>query len=312
MNPAEKSKWIKSEALKSGFMAVGIAQAGKLEEEENQLEAWLQKGFHGDMSYMERNLDKRVDPVVLIPGSKSVISLAYNYYTPNLPEPGNLKISTYAYGRDYHKVLKKKLKALWTLIRRELAPDAHASYFVDSAPVMERQWAARSGLGWLGKNTLLINPKHGSWFFLVEIITDLELEYDEPIHDHCGTCTRCIEACPTQAIAPAGYELDARRCISYLTIETQKDIPEELAQQMEGYIFGCDICQQVCPWNRFSHPHEEPEFESRNDFVHWDRDMWMKLDESQFEETFGQSPVKRAGFDKLKRTIGSVTKGGNL
>lgn len=310
MKPAEKSKWIKSEARKYGFLAVGIARAGKLEEEENQLEAWLQKGFHGDMSYMERNLDKRVDPATLVPGSKSVISLAYNYYTPNLPEPGNLKISTYAYGRDYHKVLKKKLKAFWTLIRKELAPEAHARYFVDSAPVMERQWAARSGLGWLGKNTLLIHPKHGSWFFLAEIITDLELEYDEPIHDHCGTCTRCIEACPTQAIAPAGYELDARRCISYLTIETQKDIPDELVPRMEDYIFGCDICQQVCPWNRFSHPHEEPEFEPKNDFVYWDREQWMKLEESQFEETFGQSPVKRAGYDKLKRTIGSVTDGG--
>lgn len=312
MNPAEKSEWIKSEALKSGFLAVGIARVEKMKEEQNQLEAWLQKGFHGDMSYMERNLEKRVDPAALVPGSKSVISLAYNYFTPDLPEAESLKISTYAYGRDYHKVLKKKLKALWTLIRKELAPDAQARYFVDSAPVMERQWAARAGLGWPGKNTLLIHPKHGSWFFLAEIITDLDLEYDEPIHDHCGTCTRCIEACPTQAIAPAGYELDARRCISYLTIETQKDIPDELSRHMEGYIFGCDICQQVCPWNRFSQPHEEPEFEPGNDFIHWNNNQWINLEESQFTETFGQSPLKRAGYDKLKRTIGSVIKGGDL
>ncbi len=308
MNPVEKSEWIKSVALKSGFLTVGIARVEKMKEEQYQLEAWLQKGFHGDMSYMERNLEKRVDPAALVPGSKSVISLAYNYFTPDLPEPESLKISTYAYGRDYHKVLKKKLKALWTLIRKELAPDAQARYFVDSAPVMERQWAARAGLGWQGKNTLLIHPKHGSWFFLAEIITDLDLEYDEPIHDHCGTCTRCIEACPTQAIAPAGYELDARRCISYLTIETKKDIPDDLSRHMEGFIFGCDICQQVCPWNRFSHPHEEPEFEPVNDFLYWNNNQWINLEETEFNETFGQTPVNRAGYDKLKRTIGSVTK----
>ncbi|HNR07570.1 MAG TPA: tRNA epoxyqueuosine(34) reductase QueG [Saprospiraceae bacterium] len=310
MNPAEKSAWIKSEALKSGFLTAGIARAEPLNEEQKQLEAWLRKGYQGDMSYMERNLDKRVDPAGLVPGAKSVISLAYNYYTPDRPVPGSLKISTYAYGRDYHKVLKKKLKALWNSIRMQLSPDAQARYFVDSAPVMERQWAARAGLGWLGKNTLLIHPGHGSFFFLAEIITDLELEYDEPTWDHCGTCTRCIDACPTQAIAPAGYELDARRCISYLTIETQNDIPEEQVQHMEGYIFGCDICQQVCPWNRFSRPHEEPEFEPGNDFLNWNRDQWIKLDESQFAETFGHSPVRRAGYDKLKRTIGSVMKGG--
>jgi len=308
MNSSEQTKWIKSQALDSGFLAVGIARAARLEETHGQLTAWLNQGYQGDMLYMENHREQRVDPTILVPGAQSVISLAYNYYTPPLQQPGVPKISTYAYGRDYHKVLKKKLKTLWNLIKSQIATGAQGRYFVDSAPVMERQWAALAGLGWQGKNTLLIHPKHGSYFFLAEIICDIPLDYDEPIQDHCGTCTRCIDACPTQAISEEGYLLKANQCISYLTIETKRDIPEELINDMNQWVYGCDICQQVCPWNKFSMAHSEQEFNPSPDFLQWNTEQWKALDENQFETNFGHTPVKRAGWNKLKRTIKATFK----
>jgi len=303
MNSSERTEWIKNKAMASGFLEVGIARAVKLDSVEHQLAEWLEKGYQGDMAYMENHRQLRVDPTALVPGARSVISMAYNYFTPSLQKPGSPKISIYAYGRDYHKVLKKKLKTLWNEIKREIAPGAQGRYFVDSAPVMERQWAAEAGLGWQGKNTLLIHPRHGSYFFLTEIICDLELEYDEPIADHCGTCRRCIDACPTEAIGPEGYLVKANQCISYLTIETKKDIPEAYSLKMDDWVFGCDICQQVCPWNKFSMPHSEPQFNPTGEFLPWDPNQWNGMDENQFESNFGHTPVKRAGFDKLKKTI---------
>jgi epoxyqueuosine reductase len=312
MNSSEQTMWIKNKALESGFLAVGIARAGKLEGVENQLVEWLDKGYHGDMAYMENHRQQRVDPTVLVPGSRSVISLAYNYFTPALQKPGSPKISTYAYGKDYHKVLKKKLKTLWNSIKEEVAPGAQGRYFVDSAPVMERQWAAEAGLGWQGKNTLLIHPRAGSYFFLAEIICDLELDYDEPIPDHCGTCRRCIDACPTDAIAPEGYLVKANQCLSYLTIETKKDIPGEFSSKMEDWVFGCDICQQVCPWNRFSVPHSEPLFTPSQEFLGWSPGQWKDLNEQQFETNFAHTPVKRAGFEKLTKSIGHCLPSGEV
>ena len=306
MNSSERTEWIKNKAIASGFLSVGIARAGKLDKVEGQLTEWLEKGYQGDMVYMENHRQLRVDPGALVPGARSVISMAYNYFTPTLQKAGSPKISIYAHGKDYHKVLKKKLKTFWNEIKREIDPMARGRYFVDSAPVMERQWAAEAGLGWQGKNTLLIHPRHGSYFFLTEIICDLELEYDEPIAYHCGTCRRCIDACPTDAIGPDGYLVKANQCISYFTIETKKDIPEALALKMEDWVFGCDICQQVCPWNKFSMPHSEAEFNPSPEFLSWDPEQWKGMDETQFEVNFGHTPVKRAGFEKLKKTIEQV------
>lgn len=306
MNVSEQTDWIKSLALTSGFLSVGIARARKLDETEKQLDEWLNQGYQGDMSYMENHRLQRIDPTLLVPGAQSVISLAYNYFTPPSQTEGVPKISTYAYGRDYHKVLKKKLKTLWNRIKAEIAPQASGRYFVDSAPVMERQWAALAGLGWQGKNTLLIHPKHGSYFFIAEIICDIPLTYDQPISDHCGTCTRCIDACPTHAIAEEGYLVKANQCISYLTIETKKDIPTHLAEQLNQWVFGCDICQQVCPWNKFSSAHTEPEFNPVSDVNQWGLRQWNELDQEQFDQHFGHTPVRRAGYDKLKRTVQST------
>lgn len=305
MNSTELTNWIKSHALASGFLAVGMAPVKRLDEVDSHLSEWLDRGYQGDMTYMERHREQRVDPSVLVPGARSVISLAYNYFTPAPSENDLPKIATYAYGKDYHKVLKKKLKVFWGEIKTHCGREIKGRYFVDSAPVMERQWAALAGLGWQGKNTLLIHPKHGSYFFLAEIICDLELEYDQPINDHCGTCTRCIDACPTQAIAEDGYLMNASQCISYQTIETKKDIPSELSDKIENWVFGCDICQQVCPWNKFSKPHEEPVFEP-GPFLQWNKEEWEGLTEDQFNSNFGHTPLKRAGFDKFKRSIKTV------
>ena len=243
----DKTLLLREMSTRYGFSEVGIARAGHLPDAADRLEQWLHKGYHGSMSYMENHFDLRVDPTKLVPGARSVVSFLYNY----MPEEESLsqgthKISRYAYGRDYHKVIKKKLKNLMGELRDELG-DFTARVFTDSAPVMEREWAERAGLGWKGKNTLLINTKKGSYYFLAEMICDLELEYDAPISDHCGTCTKCIDACPTDAIDKNGYILDANKCISYLTIERKDSLPEEFRSQMEGWMFGCDICQEVCP-----------------------------------------------------------------
>jgi epoxyqueuosine reductase len=305
MNPlnAKHTDLIKSIAFEHGFSGVTIAKSEFMDKEAFRLEAWLQKGYHGEMHYMENYFDLRTDPTLLVPGSKSVISLMYNYF----PEQSQLdedapKISKYAYGQDYHKVIRKKLKQL-VKESKEIIGDFHARIFVDSAPVLERDWARRSGLGWYGKNTLLIHPKKGSYFFLAEIICDLELEYDLPIKDHCGTCTRCIDACPTDAISPEGYLMDSSKCISYLTIEKKNDLPHEFKPYMENYMYGCDICQDVCPWNRFSTPHNEPAFHAKSQILDMKKSEWLDLSEELFDKLFEASAVKRVGFKGLKRNI---------
>ena len=286
-----------------GFFLCGIGKAEFMQTEAEQLRAWLNNGFHGQMSYMENHFDLRTDPTKLVPGSKSVISLAYNYYTDEQQNDEDApKLSMYAYGRDYHKVVKKKLKALFHFIQENFG-DVHGRIFVDSAPVMERDWAKRSGLGWIGKHTLLLNPKKGSYFFLAEAIIDLELAYDEPMRDHCGTCTRCIDACPTDAISESGYVLDATKCISYLTIELKEQIPTEFKDKMENWMFGCDICQDVCPWNRFSTKHDEHDFNPKPRLMEMNKKEWEEITEELFDELFLGTPVKRTKFVGLKRNI---------
>lgn len=290
-------------------MGAGISKAEFMEEEASRLEQWLLQGYHGEMGYMANHFDLRVDPSKLVPGAKSVISLIYNYFPGDDIESvdsrsaeENFKISRYARGEDYHKVVRRKLKLLVQDLKKEFG-DFHARVFVDSAPVMERDWAKRSGLGWVGKNTLLINTKRGSYFFLAEIILDVEFEYDQPIRDHCGTCTRCIDACPTGAISPEGYILDGSKCISYVTIELKSHIPEAFKGKMENWIFGCDICQEVCPWNRFSSSHTEPAFIPEPDTQHFTKREWQEITDDVFEKIFSKTPVMRAGFEKLKNTI---------
>ena len=294
---------IKRIASELGFDFCGISKAEKLEKEAPRLEAWLKKEAHGKMSYMENHFDKRLDPTLLVPGARSVVSLLYNYYPEKdlaKEKPKNHKIAKYAYGKDYHFVIKEKLKTFMKLIGEEIG-EVGGRVFVDSAPVMERQWAEKSGLGWIGKNTLLINKQQGSFFFLAELILDLELEPDGPIKDYCGTCTRCIDACPTDAITP--YELDASKCISYLTIELKDSIPNEFKDQMEGWAFGCDICQDVCPWNRFSKPHQEAEFSPNNELKSLFNNNWEDLTKEVFQEAFRKSAVKRTKIEGLQRNL---------
>jgi epoxyqueuosine reductase len=301
----KKSRWIKSKAQEMGFLLVGFAQADFMEEESDRLKEWLNLGYHGSMNYMENHFDKRVDPRKLVEGAKTVISLAYNYHNPDKQsDPEAPKISMYAFGRDYHKVLKKKLKDLVKQIEKEFGEFKYR-YFVDSAPVLERDWAKRSGLGWVGKNTLLINPKQGSYFFLTEMIVDFELVYDQPIDDYCGTCTKCIEACPTDAIDEKGYVMDGSKCISYLTIELKDaQFPAEFDGKTDNWMFGCDVCQDVCPWNRFAKPHSEEDFKPKPELLSMTKKDWADLNEDQFDVLFEGSAVKRAGFDGLKRNIG--------
>jgi epoxyqueuosine reductase len=252
---------------------------------------------------MENHFDMRVDPTLLVPGAKSVISLAYNYYNPTLQRDETApKISMYAYGRDYHKVIRKKLETLLSWARQSFG-EISGRVFVDSAPVLERDWARRSGLGWTGKNTLTIHPKLGSYFFLAEVICDLEMDYDLPITDYCGTCTRCIDACPTEAISPQGYIMDGSKCISYLTIEYRKELPAEYQDKMENWMYGCDICQQVCPWNRFSQAHDEPQFLPSETLINMTREEWLDLTEPMFDYIFEGSAVKRTKYLGLKRNI---------
>lgn len=250
---------------------------------------------------MANHFDKRLDPTKLVPGAKSVISLMYNYYPEQTQQDPNApKIARYAYGTDYHFVIKDKLREMMQLIEDELG-EINGRVFVDSAPVMERSWAKLSGLGWTGKHTLLINKGSGSYYFLAEIISDLELEYDGPVKDYCGTCTACIDACPTDAITP--YEVDASKCISYLTIELKDEIPQEFKGQMKNWAFGCDICQEVCPWNRFARPHNEPEFHPKDKLMQMDETEWHEITEEVFREVFKRSPVKRTKYAGLKRNL---------
>ena len=302
----KNTAFIKTEAKKLGFSSCGISKARFLSEEAKNFEKWLSNGYQGSMSYLERNIDKRLDPTVLVPGSKSVISLAFNYFPPKkLIDNNNFIISKYAYGKDYHKVLKKKLKKLFFLMRERIG-DIEGRVFVDSAPIHERAWAKLSGLGWVGKNSLLINKNQGSYFFLAEIICDLELEYDEPVLNRCGNCSRCIDACPTGAITEAQV-INAKKCISYLTIENKDNIPEELNDSMNNSIFGCDVCQDVCPWNKNSKPHEEIEFLPKKNLKKLRKKDWVELTEETFDRIFEGSAIKRTKYKGLKRNIRAVS-----
>ena len=292
---------IKTKAKTLGFMSCGISKAGFLEEEAPKLENWLNKNMNGEMSYMERNFDMRLDPTKIVEGAKSVISLTYNYYTEKTYKDSNFKISKYAHGDDYHHVIKNKLRDLFEYIK-EKTGDINGRVFVDSAPILERAWAKKSGLGWIGKNTNLISKKNGSFFFLCEIILDLELHCDHIETDHCGSCTACIDACPTNAIVEP-YVVDGSKCISYYTIELKSNIPDYAKNTYDEWIFGCDICQDVCPWNRFSKPHQEPLFESNKDFLSISKNDWIEMTKETFNKVFKNSAIKRAGFDGIKRNI---------
>lgn len=306
MNKAQNTRLIKEEAQRLGFSFCGVSKAEFLEEEAPRLEKWLQQGMHGKMGYMENHFDKRLDPTKLVDGAKTVISFLYNYHTPTKQtDPKAPKISTYAYGTDYHFVVKDKLKELLHFINETIG-EVNGRAFVDSAPVMERAWAKKSGLGWTGKHTLLINKQQGSYFFLGELIIDLELEPDGPVKDYCGTCTACIDACPTNAITP--YWVDGSKCISYLTIELKDEIPQEFKGKMENWAFGCDICQQVCPWNRFSQPHNEPQFDPKDELLEMDSRQWHEITEEVFKPLFKNSPVKRTGYKGLKRNLDFLKK----
>jgi epoxyqueuosine reductase len=303
----KNTKLVKSIAWDLGFDFCGISKAEFLEEEAPKLESWLNQNFNGKMSYMSNHFDKRLDPTKLVPGAKSVISLAYNYYPEkDLATESSLKIAKYAYGKDYHFVVKEKLRDFFERLQEEIG-DVEGRVFVDSAPVMERQWAEKSGLGWIGRNSLLLNKSMGSFFFLAEIILDLQLEPDGPVQDYCGTCTKCIDACPTDAIV-SDKVIDANRCISYLTIELKDEIPKEFSGKMENWMFGCDICQDVCPWNRFSKPHKEPQFQPHEKLNELDKDDWQELTREVFNEVFRKSAVKRTKYEGLKRNISFITK----
>jgi len=283
------------------FSFCGISKAEFLEEEAYKLEAWLKRGHQGNMRYLENHFDKRLDPTKLVPGAKSVVSLVYNYYPKEVHQSDNTpKIAKYAYGQDYHFVIKRKLKEFIQRIRNEIG-QVEGRVFVDSAPVHERAWAAKSGLGWIGKNSLLLNREMGSFFFLAELIIDLSLEPDSPAKDYCGTCTACLDACPTDAI-PEPYVVDGSRCISYLTIELKNEIPHEFKEKMEGWAFGCDICQDVCPWNRFSKPHAESKFQPQG-WEKFSHENWQEMTQEVFQKVFKKSAVKRAKFEGIKRNI---------
>ena len=284
-------------------MFCGIAKAEFLEEEAPSLEAWLKQGMQGEMHYLENHFDKRLDPRLLVDGAKSVISLGLNYYTGDIQsDPLAPKISKYAYGGDYHHVIKSKLKTLLEVINEKIG-EVNGRAFVDSAPVLDKVWAKKAGLGWIGKNTNLINTKTGSFFFLAELIVDIELEYDIPsTADHCGTCTRCIDACPTEAIV-APYVVDGSRCISYLTIELKNEIPQEFSGKMDNWMFGCDVCQDVCPWNKFSVLNNEAAFQPRAELLEMSRRDWQDITEETFKKVFKNSAVKRTKFIGLKRNI---------
>lgn len=301
-----KTTWsnlVKQKAQALGFDFVGIAAATELTKEARQLEKWLNQGNHGKMGYMANHFDKRIDPRKLVDGAKSVVSLLYNYHNPNQQTDKDApKISQYAYGKDYHKVIKQKLHQLIAYLRDEIGP-IEGRCFVDSAPVLERDWAKHSGLGWIGKNTLLINKDRGSYFFLAELIIDVELEYDPPIKDYCGTCTRCIDACPTDAIAPEGYWMDGSKCISYFTIELKEALPIEMKGTFDNWMFGCDICQQVCPWNRFAQKHQEPDFEPHPDLLEMRQSDWQEITTTVFNKVFKKSAVKRTKYQGLVRNI---------
>jgi epoxyqueuosine reductase len=295
------SKLIKSEATRLGFLSCGISKAEFLEQEAPRLENWLNNIYHGQMSYMENHFDKRLNPTLLVDDAKSVISLLLNYYPSEIQNEESYKISKYAYGQDYHFVIKEKLKELLYFIQTEIG-DVTGRAFVDSAPVMDKAWAAKSGLGWIGKNSNLITKKAGSFYFIAELIIDLDLEYDHATTDHCGTCTACIDACPTEAIV-APYQVDGSKCISYFTIELKDNLPQEMKGKFDDWMFGCDVCQDVCPWNRFSQSHNEPLFNTNPELLSFSKKDWEEITKETFDKVFKNSAVKRTKLQGLKRNI---------
>jgi epoxyqueuosine reductase len=304
MQLSQRSAIVKQQAKQLGFEFCGISNAGFLEEEAPRLEQWLNRHMQGEMSYMANHFDKRLDPRLLVPGAKSVVSLLLNYHNPQKQtDPEAPVISQYAYGEDYHFVIKRKLKTLIEALQQEIGSSIGGRAFTDSAPVMDKAWAVRGGLGWMGKHTNLINKQQGSFFFIAELILDIELEPDGPVKDYCGTCTRCIDACPTNAIVQP-YVVDGSKCISYFTIELKNELlPADMKDKFANHMFGCDICQTVCPWNRFSKPHSENAFEPHPDLLGMSKKDWTELTEDVFQKLFRHSAVKRTKFEGLKRNI---------
>ncbi|WP_299243987.1 tRNA epoxyqueuosine(34) reductase QueG [uncultured Aquimarina sp.] len=301
-NIALHTQLIKSEAKRLGFLSCGVSKAEFLEEEAPRLEKWLNQNMQGQMSYMENHFDKRLDPTKLVEDSKSVISLLLNYFpSETQKDPDAPKISKYAYGQDYHYVIKQKLKQLQEFITETIG-EVNGRAFVDSAPVLDKAWAAKSGLGWIGKNSNLLTQKVGSYYFIAELIVDLELEYDTPVTDHCGTCTACIDACPTQAIVDP-YVVDGSKCISYFTIELKEEIPSDYSGKFDNWMFGCDVCQDVCPWNRFSKSHNEPLFNPKPELLEMTKKDWEEITQEVFSKVFQKSAVKRTKFSGLSRNI---------
>lgn len=297
----QHTKLIKAEALRLGFLSCGISKAGFLEDEAPRLERWLKQNHHGQMRYMENHFDKRLNPQLLVDGAQSVISLLLNYYPEQTQIEDSYKISKYAYGQDYHSVIKEKLQQLLSFINENIG-EVSGRAFVDSAPVLDKAWAAKSGLGWIGKNANLITKSVGSFYFIAELIVDLPLEYDAATTDHCGSCTACLDACPTQAII-APYVVDGSKCISYYTIELKENIPQEAQGKMDDWIFGCDVCQDVCPWNRFAQPHREKAFEPHPDLLQMTRQDWQEITLETFQKVFQNSAVKRTKYEGLIRNI---------
>jgi epoxyqueuosine reductase len=300
-NKEKYSQLIKAEAKRLGFLSCGISKAGFLEEEAPRLENWLNQNHHGEMKYMENHFDKRLNPTLLVDDAKSVISLLLNYYPTEIQNTDSYKISKYAYGQDYHFVIKEKLQELLQTIQTEIGAVSGRA-FVDSAPVLDKAWAAKSGLGWIGKNSNLLTQQVGSFYFIAELIVDLDLEYDYATTDHCGTCTACIDACPTEAIV-SPYVVDGSKCISYFTIELKENIPQEMKGKMDDWIFGCDVCQDVCPWNRFSKSNNEPLFNPNPELLYMTKKDWEEITEDTFKKVFKNSAVKRTKLDGLKRNI---------
>jgi epoxyqueuosine reductase len=301
-NISKNTTLIKSEAKRLGFDYAGISKADFLEEEAPRLENWLNNNMHGQMSYMQNHFDKRLDPRLLVPGAKSVISLLLNYFpSEDQTDTSAPKISKYAYGKDYHDVIKEKLNLLLEFIRENIG-EVDGRAFVDSAPVLDKAWAKKSGLGWIGKHSNLINKSSGSFYFIAELIIDLDLEYDGAVKDYCGTCTKCIDACPTDAII-APYVVDGSKCISYFTIELKENIPNDVKGKFDNWTFGCDVCQDVCPWNRFSKPHSEPLFQANGELLNMKKEDWYELTEETFKRVFKGSAVKRTKLSGLKRNL---------
>jgi epoxyqueuosine reductase len=303
-NKKHYTELIKNEAKRLGFISCGISRAEFLEDEAPRLEKWLKMNMHGEMKYMENYFEKRLDPSKLVDDAKSVISLSYNYYPKDLQNKEAPKISKYAYGMDYHYVIKEKLIFFLSFIKDKIG-DVNGRAFVDSAPILEKAWASKSGIGWVGKNSNLITKQVGSFYFLAELIVDLELDYDGIETDHCGECTACIDSCPTQAITEP-YVVDGSKCISYFTIELKENIPNEFKEKFEDWVFGCDICQDVCPWNKFSKPHKEPLFQPTSELMKMSRDEWNEITEETFNKIFKNSAVKRTGYKGLTRNLNFI------